>query len=141
MKVKETSPTESVGDNCSHEETADCSNDDDSSADELVDAHALGDETLVDNGVADPDVRDAIINVAPGKGQHPLCLYLDKNAEEMASPHIFGGVARPANRYSYKQLCRVELRHYKWWAACCPCNIFSKFRKMQVLDMKQLSWV
>lgn len=139
MKVIETGPTETMEDDHFHDQNDDLSDDEDSSADESADAHALGDETLVDDAVADPDVRDEIINVAPGEGQHPLCLYLDKNAEEMANPDIFGGVARPGNHYSYKQLCRVELRHYRRWAASRPCNIFFKFRKMQVLVMKHLS--
>jgi hypothetical protein len=38
-----------------------------------------------------------VINVAPGEGQHPVNVYLDKNAEEMANPDIFGGRARPSN--------------------------------------------
>jgi hypothetical protein len=141
MKVIEIGPTETIEDDHFHDQNDVLSDDKDSSADESADAHALGDETLVDDVVADPDVRDEIINVAPGEAQHPLCLYLDKNAEEMANPDIFGGVARPANHYSYKQLCRVELQHFRRWAASRPCNIFFKFRKMQVLDMKQLSWV
>jgi hypothetical protein len=35
----------------------------------------------------------------------------------------------------------LELRHYCRLAAQRPGNIFFKFRKLQVLDMKQLSWV
>jgi hypothetical protein len=66
---------------------------------------------------------------------------LDKDTEEMANPDIFGGQARPTNCYSYKQLCRVELRHFRQTAAQCACNIFFKFRKLQALDMKQLTWV
>jgi hypothetical protein len=84
-----------------------------SSDDEPRDAHVLGDETMIDDGIADADVRDSMINVVPAEGQRPLCLYLDRDAEEMANPDIFGGRARPINKYSYKQLCRVEMRHVK----------------------------
>lgn len=91
--------------------------------------------------MTETNVRDAVIDVAPGEGQHPLNLYLDKNAEEMANPDIFGGYARPENKYSYKRLCHVELRHMKRWAAQRPCNIFFKFRKLQILDVKSLFWV
>jgi hypothetical protein len=121
-----------------------CSEDEDlskSSDNEPPDVYTFGDETMVDDGIADADVRDSIVNVAPGEGQHLLCLYLDKDAKEMANPDIFGGYARPNNKYSYKQLCRVELRHVNRSVACRPCNISFKFRKLQVLDMKQLSWV
>ena len=54
---------------------------------------------------------------------------------------FFGGQARPANRYSYKQLCRVELRHFRRTAAQRACNNSFKFRKPQVLDVEQLTWV
>jgi hypothetical protein len=109
---------------------------------DLADVHSYGEETMIDDGLAEVDVKNAIINVAPSEGQWPLCLYPDKDAEEhLANPDIFGGQARPANRYSYKQLCRVELRHFIRTAARRPCNIFFKFRKLQVLDMKQLTWV
>jgi hypothetical protein len=111
------------------------------SDDEPPDIHAFGDETMVDDGIVDANIRDSIVNVKPGEGQHPLCLYLDKDAEEMANPDIFGGYARPKNKYSYRQLCRVELRHVNRSVACRPCNIFFNFRKLQVLDMKQLSWM
>jgi hypothetical protein len=76
------------------------------------------------------------------RGSASSNLYLDKNAEEMANSDIFGGYARPENKYSYKHLCNVELRHTKRWAAQRPCNIFFfKFQKLQILDMKSLSWV
>jgi hypothetical protein len=52
-----------------------------SSENEPPDVHALGDETMVDDGIANADVRESIVNVAPGEGQHPICLYLDKDAE------------------------------------------------------------
>jgi hypothetical protein len=98
-----------------------------SSDKEPPDVHACGDETMVDDGIANADVRGSIVNVAPGEGQHPLCLYLDKDAEEMAHPDIFGGHARPQNKCSYKQLYRLELRHVNRSVACRPCNIFFKF--------------
>jgi hypothetical protein len=46
-----------------------------SSDDEPLDAHVLGDETMVDNGIADADARDSIINVALAEGQraHYAC--------------------------------------------------------------------
>jgi hypothetical protein len=65
-----------------------------SSDDEPRDAHVLGDESMVDDGIADADVRESIIDLAPAKGQRPLCLYLDRDAEEMANPDIFGGLVR-----------------------------------------------
>jgi hypothetical protein len=111
------------------------------SEDALVDVHSYGEETMIDDGLAEADVRDAIINVAPGEDQRPVCLYLDEDAEEMANPDIFGGRARPANCYLYKQLCHVELRHFRRTAAQRASNIFFKIRELQVLGMKQLTWV
>jgi hypothetical protein len=52
---------------------------------ELVDVHSYGEETMINDGLAEAGVRDAIINVAPSEDQRPLCLYLDEDAEEMAT--------------------------------------------------------
>jgi hypothetical protein len=118
-----------------------CLDDDLSSKGEEPDVHAFGDETMIDDGAAGIDVRDTVVNVAPAEGQHPVSVYLDKYAAEMAFPNIFGGCARPVNNYTYKQLCRVELGHFRRLVAQRPGNIFFKFRKLQILDMKQLTWV
>lgn len=101
-----------------------CSEDDASSEGDEPDAHAFGNESLLDAGTDSADVRDAVINVAPAEGQHPVSVYLDKCAEES---DILGGRARPVNQYSYKQLCRVELRHYRRLAAQRPGTSFSSF--------------
>jgi hypothetical protein len=108
---------------------------------EEPDVHAFGDETMIDADAVLTASREPVIDVAPGEGQCPVSVYLDKHAEEMANPDIFGGRARPANHYSYKQLCRVEMRHFRRLVAQRPGNIFFKIRKLHVLDMKQLTWV
>jgi hypothetical protein len=117
------------------------SDDDVSSEDEEPDVHAFGDETMIDDGAVSIASKPQSIDVAPGEGQQPMSVYLDKTVEEMANPDIFGGQARPSNHYSYKQLCRAEMRHFRRLVAQRPGNIFFKFRKLQVLDMKQLTWV
>lgn len=122
-------------------ESSEDSDDEVLSEDDAPDVHAFRDETMIDDGAVDENVRMASIDVAPGEGQRPLSLYLDKNAEEMASPDIFSGYARPECKYSFKKICRVKMRHYKRLVAQRPCNIFFKVRKLQVLDMQQLSWV
>jgi hypothetical protein len=123
------------------EANLDLSEDETSSDGESADAHAYGEETLIDDGVADANIRASLIDIAPGGDQRPLSIYLDKNTEEMANPDTFRGRARPDMKYTYKKICRVELRHFRRLAAQRPCNIFFKFRKLQILDMKQLTWV
>jgi hypothetical protein len=49
---------------------------------------------MIDDGLAEADVRDAIINVALGEDQRPLCLYLDKTVEEMAQIFSVGELVR-----------------------------------------------
>jgi hypothetical protein len=69
---------------------------------ELVDVHSYGEGTMIDDRLAEADVGDAIIDVAPGEDQGPLCLYLDKDAEKMANPDISVGklVQRTVTRTS-----------------------------------------
>ena len=79
----------------------------------------------VDTLVDDADIEnkyDQVFTFAPGEGQHPLSLYLDKDAEYLSFPSIFCGQRRPDN---------IDRR-----AAQSVPNIFFKHKKLQ---MKQIS--
>jgi hypothetical protein len=67
------------------------SDDDVSSEDEEPAVHAFGDETMIDDGAVSVASKPQSIDVAPGEGQQPMSVYLDKTAEEMANPDIFRG--------------------------------------------------
>ena len=97
-------------------------------------------DTLVD----DADIEnkyDQVFTFAPGEGQHPLSLYLDKDAEYLCFPSIFCGQRRPDNedrlvQLHYSDIVKWELRSVDRRAAQSVPNIFFKHKKLQ---MKQIS--
>lgn len=102
-------------------------------------AHAADEETLINDDVAVVQWRDSAVNVAPGEGQVPLSIYQDKDCEEMAFPAIFAGCRRPETKLSYNQICRIELRNADRRAAVRISNIFFKFRKSQLMQVRDVS--
>ena len=61
----------------------------------------------VDTLVDDADIEnkyDQVFTFAPGEGQHPLSLYLDKDAEYLCFPSIFCDQRRPDNEDRLVQL-------------------------------------
>ena len=98
----------------------------------------------VDTLVDDADIEnkyDQVFTFAPGEGQHPLSLYLDKDAEYLCFPSIFCGQRRPDNKdrlvqLHYSDIVKWELRSVDRRAAQSVPNIFFKHKKLQ---MKQIS--
>ena len=98
----------------------------------------------VDTLVDDADIEnkyDQVFTFAPGEGQHPLSLYLDKDAEYLCFPSIFCGQRRPDNedrlvQLHYSDIVKWELRSVDRRAAQSVPNIFFKHKKLQ---MKQIS--
>ena len=98
----------------------------------------------VDTLVNDADIEnkyDQVFTFAPGEGQHPLSLYLDKDAEYLCFPSIFCGQRRPENedrlvQLHYSDIVKWELRSVDRRAAQSVPNIFFKHKKLQ---MKQIS--
>ena len=98
----------------------------------------------VDTLVDDADIEnkyDQVFTFAPGEGQHPLSLYLDKDAEYLCFSSIFCGQRRPENedrlvQLYYSDIVKWELRSVDRRAAQSVPNIFFKHKKLQ---MKQIS--
>ena len=98
----------------------------------------------VDTLVDDADIEnkyDKVFTFAPGEGQHPLSLYLDKDAEYLCFPSIFCGQRRPVDedrlvQVHYSDIVKWELRSVDRRAAQSVPNIFFKHKKLQ---MKQIS--
>ena len=44
------------------------------------------------------------LRIAPGEGNHPISLFLDKDCEEKSFPTIFCGERRPSNSERYSQV-------------------------------------
>ena len=84
---------------------------------------------------------DNVITFAPGKGQHPLSLYHDADAEYLCFPTIFCCQRRPSKEERivpahYSDIVKWELRSVDRRAAQSVPNIFFKHKKLQ---MKQIS--
>ena len=98
----------------------------------------------VDTLVDDADIENKynqVFTFAPEEGQHPLSLYLDKDAEYLCFPSIFCGQRRPDNddrlvQLHYSDIVKWELRSVDRRAAQSVPNIFFKHKKLQ---MKQIS--
>ena len=83
---------------------------------------------------------DRIISFAPGEGNKPLGIFLDKDSEYHSFPSIFCGKRRPDNNerkvpVTYSTVAKWKLRSQDRRAAMSVPNIFYKLKKLQ---MKQI---
>ena len=87
----------------------------------------ISEETLIDSCDG--------IEFAPGEGQMPLSMLLDKNAEELAFPTIYGGVAREVvGKLSYDMIANSELRRSDR-RAVRPDHLLFMYKKSQLIQM------
>ena len=88
----------------------------------------------------DPDIDqriDNIISFAPGEGNRPLGIFVDKDSEILSFPTIFCGKRRPDNSehhvpVQYSAVCKWELRCQDRRVAQSVPNIFYKLKKLQI---------
>jgi hypothetical protein len=83
-----------------------------------------------------------ILSVAPGEGNHPLNICIDKHSEVLAFPSIYGGLPRVENtgretKVYYSNLCKSELRRRDRRVAGHIPNIFFKMKKLQMEHIQQ----
>ncbi len=81
--------------------------------------------------------REKVLNIAPGKSNHPISVFKDQYCEELAYPGIFCGQARADNKdrnvpVYYSDICKSELRRSDRRVAQCIDNIFFKLKKLQM---------
>ena len=84
---------------------------------------------------------DRIISFAPGEGNRPLGIFMDKDSEYLSFPTIFCGKRRAANNerkvpVSYSTICKWELRCQDRRAAMSVPNIFYKLKKLQIKQIQ-----
>ena len=99
---------------------------------------------VTDTLLQEPDVVenvDRIISFAPGEGNRPLGIFMDKDSEYLSFPRIFCGKQRPANDerkvpVSYSTICKWELRCQDRRAAMSVPNIFYKLKKLQIKQIQ-----
>ena len=84
---------------------------------------------------------DRIISFAPGEGNKPLGIILDKDSEYLSFPSIFCGKRRPDNNerkvpVSYSTIAKWELRSQDRRVAMSVPNIFYKLKKLQIKQIQ-----
>ena len=95
---------------------------------------------VTDTLLQEPDVAenaDKIISFAPGEGNKPLGVFMDKDSEYLSFPTIFCGKQRAENNerkvpVSYSTIAKWELRCQDRRAAMSVPNIFYKLKKLQM---------
>ena len=107
---------------------------------EVNDRQSGARDTLLQEPDCTADV-DKIISFAPGEGNSPLELFVDKHSEFLAFPTIFCGKSRTENKdrivpVHYSSVCKWELRNKDRRVAECTPNIFYKLKKLQIKQIQ-----
>ena len=99
------------------------------------------DTMLDDNEPIIPQPDEPLIpqelTFAPGKGQIPVSVFKDENAEYLVFPTIFCGQKRPDNydrvhKVHYSDICKYELRCVDRRVASNVPNLFFKVKRLQI---------
>ena len=93
------------------------------------------DTMLTNQSYVEQPEFQAILNLAPGEGNKPKSIFLDKYSEELAYPDIFLGHSRPEPAHvhvQYSDIVKSELTQVDRRAALNVENIFFKTKKLQM---------
>lgn len=100
---------------------------------------------VMDTLLQEPDVTehgDNILSIAPGEGNRPLGIFMDKDSEFSSFPTIYCGERRADNDkdrkvpVSYSTVCKWELRNQDRRVAQFVTNIFYKLKKLQIKQIQ-----
>ena len=99
---------------------------------------------VMDTLLQEPDITqggDGIISFAPGEGNRPLGIFMDKDSEFLSFPTIYCGKRQVDNNerlvpVHYSTICKWQLRSkYRRVAQSVP-NIFYKLKKLQIRQIQ-----
>ncbi len=99
---------------------------------------------VMDTLLQEPDITqdgDRIISFAPGEGNRPLGIFMDKDSEFLSFPTIYCGKRQPDNSerlvpVHYSTTCKWELRSKDRRVAQSVPNIFYKLKKLQIRQIQ-----
>ena len=99
---------------------------------------------VTDTLLQEPEIAengDNIISFAPGEGNKPLGIFMDKDSEFLSFPTIFCGKRRADNKkrkvpVSYSTIAKWELRCQDRRAAQSVPNLFYKLKKLQIKQIQ-----
>ena len=81
------------------------------------------------------------MSFAPGEGNRPLGIFMDKESEFLSFPTIYCGQTRADNKerttpVHYSTVCKWELRSQDRRVAQSVPNIFYKLKKLQIRQIQ-----
>ena len=99
---------------------------------------------VMDTLLQEPDITqdgDRIISFAPGEGNRPLGIFMDKDSEYLSFPTIYCGKRQDDNSerlapVHYSTMCKWELRSKDRRVAQSVPNIFYKLKKLQIRQVQ-----
>ena len=99
---------------------------------------------VIDTLLQEPDITqdgDRIISFAPGEGNRPLGIFMDKDSEFLSFPTIYCGKRQTDNSerlvpVHYSTMCKWELRSKDRRVAQSVPNIFYKLKKLQIRQIQ-----
>ena len=99
---------------------------------------------VMDTLLQEPDITqdgDRIISFAPGEGNRPLGIFMDKDSEYLSFPTIYCGKRQADNSerlapVHYSTMCKWELRSKDRRVAQSVPNIFYKLKKLQIRQVQ-----
>ena len=99
---------------------------------------------VMDTLLQEPDITqdgDRILSFAPGEGNRPLGIFMDKDSEFLSFPTIYCGKRQADNSerrvpVHYSTTCKWELRSQDRRVAMSVPNIFYKLKKLQIRQIQ-----
>ena len=99
---------------------------------------------VMDTLLQEPDITqdgDRILSFAPGEGNRPLGIFMDKDSEYLSFPTIYCGKRQADNSerlvpVHYSTMCKWELRSKGRRVAWSVPNIFYKLKKLQIRQIQ-----
>ena len=99
---------------------------------------------VMDTLLQEPDITqdgDRILSFAPGEGNRPLGIFMDKDSEFLSFPTIYCGKRQADNSerrvpVHYSTMCKWELRSQDRRVAMSVPNIFYKLKKLQIKQIQ-----
>ena len=99
---------------------------------------------VMDTLLQEPDITqhgDRILSFAPGEGNRPLGIFMDKDSEFLSFPTIYCGKRQADNSdrlvpVHYSTMCKWELRSKDRRVAMSVPNIFYKLKKLQIRQIQ-----
>ena len=99
---------------------------------------------VMDTLLQEPDITqdgDRIVSFAPGEGNRPLGIFMDKDSEYLSFPTIYCGKRQADNSerfvpVHYSTMCKWELRSKDRRVAQSVPNIFYKLKKLQIRQIQ-----